>query len=116
MRRTLPLALALALLAPAAGAATYELYPTNKRGADGVYRNVLEVVRNHRVIAEYRADRNEIPAGVAFDPSRAIALVVQRLRLDPARDRVIYCTRGQAPAVCLEPDIYSDLPPAFFWP
>lgn len=103
MRLALALALSLAAAVPGA-AATYELFPTNAQAADGSFRGVLVVVENGRRITEFRVERGEIEPRTVLDPRRAIAFVVDRFGLSPARDRVRYCPRGFAPATCDYPD------------
>ena len=103
MRLALAAVLSLAAALPAA-AAIYELFPSNKQAPDGVFRGVLEVVENGRRATEFRVDRGEIDARTVLNARRAIAFVVERYNLSPARDRVRYCPRGFPPATCDYPD------------
>ncbi len=104
----LVLAVALAAAAAPATAGVYELFPTNKRSADGSYRPVLEVWRDRRGIIELRADRGEIAPRAVADGPAAIAAVVQHFRLSPQRDRVVFCPNGFAGVACHWPTDRDD--------
>ena len=99
MRFILALAISLAAALPAV-ASNWEIYPSNRRSADGVFRGVLEITRDGRLHTELRVDRGDIEARIVRDPRRAIAFVVDRFDLDPARDRVTYCTNGILGQAC----------------
>jgi hypothetical protein len=95
-------ALALAAATPAA-AGLYELFPTNARSADGVFRGALVVWIDRRDLVEFRVDRGEIDPATVRDARRAIAFVVERYGLSPARDVVFYCPIGIIGVACRVP-------------
>lgn len=102
-------AFALALAVPA-GAETYELYPTNKPSPQGGFTAVLDVWIGKGRVVELRADRGDIDARAVLDPARAIAHVVARFGLSPARDRVVYCPGGFVRVACVMPMDRDDAP------
>lgn len=102
MRLIAALAVVLSLAAPAA-AETFELFPTNKRAADGSFRPVLDIWRDRREVLELRAERGDIPPRTVLDANAAIAFVVARFGLTPGRDRVFYCPIGQPGVGCQNP-------------
>ena len=115
MRLVLAVVTVLTAALPA-GAATYEIYPTNRQSPDGVFRGVIDVVENGRRLTEFRVDRGEIAANTVLDPRRAIAFVVERFNLSPSRDVVRYCPKGFAPATCYFPDREGGNARPVVWP
>lgn len=114
------LALALALLAASpAVAEIYELFPTNKVSADGRFRGVLEVWIGRGPVVEFRVDRGDIDPRTVLEPNRAIAFVVGKYALRPARDVVYYCPTGAARVACVFPfedDIFDTINRVVRWP
>jgi hypothetical protein len=102
--------LAATLGALPARAETYELFPTNKPSPQGGFTPVLDVWIGRGRIVELRADRGDIEARAVRDPGRAIAHVVARFGLGPARDRVFYCPAGFAGVACHMPMDRDDPP------
>lgn len=93
------IALILLVAATPARAELVELFPTNKRAADGSYAAVLEVWRDRRTVVEFRSDRGEIDARTVRDRRAATAFVTQRFGLTPA-DRVSWCPNGVVRVTC----------------
>lgn len=108
---------AVLLFAGAAAAADYEIYPTNKVSADGSYRGVIDVLQRGGGVTEFRVDRGDLTARQVLEPRDAIAVVVQRLALDPARDRVSYCPNGILRVACRVPEPSTGSPArVVVWP
>ncbi|MFN6979408.1 MAG: hypothetical protein ACK4OP_14850, partial [Gemmobacter sp.] len=118
-RLSLVAALLLAMAAPAA-AEVYEIFPTNKRSADGNYRGVIDVWKGGGEVVEFRVDRGDIDARAVLDPLRAIAFVVDHFRLSPARDVVFYCPGGIVRVQCRAPidpgDVFDPTNRVVRWP
>lgn len=115
--RTLIAAILVIATALPALASQWELFPSNRRSDDGVFRGVLEVTRDGRRVSEFRVDRGEIDARAVRDPRRAIAFVVDHFSLSPERDRVTYCTNGIIGSQCRIVSLENrDQPATVTWP
>lgn len=101
--------LGLALALPAR-AEVYELFPTNKQSPQGGFTPVLDVWIGQGKVVELRADRGDIDPRAVRDPARAIAHVVARFGLSPARDRVYFCPGGFVRVACHMPMDRDDPP------
>lgn len=99
MRHAFALILVLAGAATPASAELVELFPTNKRSADGTYTPVLDVWRDRRTVVEFRADRGKIDGRTVRDRRAATAFVTARLGLTAA-DRVAWCPNGVVGVTC----------------
>ncbi len=93
------IALILLFAATPARAELVELFPTNKRAADGSFAAVLDVWRDRRTVVEFRSDRAEIDARTVVDRRAATAFVTRTFALTQA-DRVAWCPNGVIGVAC----------------